>query len=99
MSKELPIDVWRTPRIDNVPSTLWYADQITLIEKPCPKIQCRCGSDKFKGTLKMGQNWSSCENNHNVATTNPEADNTEEEMKRTYNILGLVIEGGVWRKK
>ncbi len=96
--KKLPMDVWRTPRIDNIPSTLWYVDEIELIEDPCVKIRCKCGSDTFAGTAKMGQNWTSCENNHTIATTDPEADNNEEEMKRKYNIIGIVIVGGVYRK-
>lgn len=95
-SKRLPIEVWRTPTIDNIPTKLWYAEDVIVTKDPCPKLVCKhCGSEPGSQTLKIGQNWIYCKGRHLIGTDDPEADNTPEEMKRTYKIIGIYHKGEV----
>lgn len=95
MIKKLPIKVWKTPRMDNVPMQYWYKDDVIVTKDPCPKLTCKCGAKSGSQTLRIGQNYIYCENHHLIGTDDPNADNTEEEMKKKYKIIGIFIKGEV----
>lgn len=81
--------------MDNIPMRLWYADDVIVTKDPCPKLTCKCGAESGSQTLAIGQNWIYCKNHHLIGTDDPEADNTPEEMKKTYKIIGIFIKGEV----
>ena len=94
-------EVWKQaePFMDTYAETYWFEDRVDVRNNPCPEVVCKCGAEQGGQTLKVSENYISCEtptfqDRHIMGITNV----TKEYVEEHYQIIGVVIIGGIWRK-